>query len=167
MARIPKLEPAFEPADALIGIATNLPLIQLVHFINRETLLNLGREADLPVFNEKSEELQYFRFFYYSDEDYRSEFCLIANSSDGLLLLPTHRQFSFFLIVQGAIPDGKVNSLVSSIKSIPGVQLAALIPQTPIKGLGPILQDLELHLTDLKREKQEYPNRIMPLAEDQ
>jgi hypothetical protein len=167
MARIPRLDPAFEPADALIGIATNITGIQLVHFINSKTLLNLVREEDLPVYFEKSDTLTAFKFYHYQDEDYRSDFCLVANSNAGINLLPTHRQFSFFLIIHGAIPDEKVTHLVAQIKSITGVQLAAIIDQQPIRALGPILQDLELHLSDLKLQKAEKQKRIMPLSEDQ
>ena len=49
MARPQRLEPVFEPADAFVGIVTNMPVIQLAHFINRVSLLNLVREEDLPV----------------------------------------------------------------------------------------------------------------------
>ena len=167
MARIPRLEPAFEPADALIGIATTIPAIQLVHFINSLTFLKLVREEDLPVYSEKTDSLNYFKFFHYQDEDYRSDFCLLNNNIAGLILLPTHRQFSFFLIVHGAIPGEKISRLVSQVKAISGVQLAALIKQESIKELGPVLQDMELHLTQLKKKKNENQIRIMPAAEDQ
>lgn len=167
MARKQRLEPSFQQADAFIGIATNLSAIQLVHFINRESWLNLVRETELPVYSEKSDSLNYFRFFYYQDEDLRSDFCLLCNQSDGLFLLPTQKQFGYFLLVNGAIPDGKVKQLISSIKSIAGVQLAASIPQEPIKALGPLLEDLELHLTDLKQIRKESVKRIMPSSEEQ
>ncbi len=167
MARVSKLEPTFEPADAFIGIATNLPVIQLVHFINRQTLLNLIREDDLPVYSEKTYTLNYFKFFHYNDDDYRSDFCLLSNFNDGINLLPTHKQFGFFLVVHGAIPDEKVKQLIAQLKAIAGVQLAASIDQGPIKMLAPILQDLELHLTELKKDKEEKDKRIMPRAEDQ
>jgi hypothetical protein len=167
MARIPRLEPAFEPADALIGIATTIPAIQLVHFINSLTFLKLVREEDLPVYSEKTDSLNYFKFFHYQDEDYRSDFCLLNNNIAGIILLPTHRQFSFFLIVHGAIPGEKISRLVSQVKAISGVQLAALIKQESIKELGPVLQDMELHLTQLKKKKNENQIRIMPAAEDQ
>jgi len=167
MARVPRLEPAFTPADAFIGIATNMPVIQLVHFINGKSLLNLVREEDLPVYNEKTDSLNYFKFFHCHDEDYRSDFCLLGNSNDGINLLPTHRQFSFFLVVYGAIPDGKVKVLVAQVKSIAGVQMAAVINHESVKSLGPVLQDLELHLSELKKNKAESQKRIMPLAEDQ
>jgi len=167
MARVPRLETAFEPADAFIGIATNMPVIQLVHYINSRSLLKLVREKDLPVYSEKSDNLNDFKFYYYQDEDYRSVFCLLGNSSSGLNLLPTHKQFNFFLVVQGAIPDEKVSQLVAQIKSISGVQMAAVINQEPIRTLGPILQDLEIHLTLLNMEKADKQKRIMPLAEDQ
>jgi len=167
MARIPRLETAFEPADAFIGIATNMPVIQLVHFINSQTLLNLVREDDLPVYSEKTDSMNYYKFFHYQDVDYRSDFSLFSNSSEGIALLPSHKQFGYFLVIQGAIPDEKIKQLVSGIKSIAGVQLAAIIIQEPIKALGPILQDLELHLTDLKTRNAESVKRIMPPAEDQ
>lgn len=167
MARIPRLEPAFEPADAFIGIATNMPVIQLVHFINSQTFLNLTREEDLPVYSEKTDSLTYHKFFYYQDDDYRSDFCLLNNSSEGINLLPTHKQFNYFLVVQGAIPAEKITLLVSRVKAIAGVQLAAIINQEPIRPLGPILQDLELHLSEIKKEKTNKQARFMPSAEDQ
>ena len=167
MAAKSRLDPSFEPADAFIGIVTNMPVIQLVHYINSRSLLNLVREKDLPVYSEKSDSLNDFKFFHYLDEDYRSVFCLLGNSSLGLNLLPTHKQFSYFLVIQGAIPDDKVSQLVTQIKSISGVQMAAVINQEPIRMLGPILQDLEIHLTQLNRNKAEKLKRIMPLAEDQ
>jgi hypothetical protein len=167
MARVQRLDPAFEPADAFIGIATNIPATQLVHFINSITLLKLVREEDLPVYSEKANSLNLFRFFYYPDEDYRSDFCLVSNNNNGLNLLLTHKQFGFFLIVQGAMPDGKISQLITQIKSITGVQLAALINQEPIKSLGPILQDLELHLTGLKKVKADRLQKYVPLSENQ
>jgi hypothetical protein len=167
MARVPRLDPAFEPADAFIGIATNMSVTQLVHFINQQTLLKLVREEDLPVYNEKTESLNYYKFFHYQDVDYRSDFCLLSNNNAGLFLLTTYKQFSYFLIIHGAIPEDKVKALVSGIKSITGVQLAATIAQEPKNAVGPLLQDIELHLTGLKMEKAKKQKRIMPLAEDQ
>jgi hypothetical protein len=167
MARIPRLEPAFEPADAFIGIATNMPVIQLVHFINNQTLLKLSREEDLPIYSEKTGSLANHKFFHHQDDDYRSDFCLLSNVNEGINLLPAHKQFSFFLVIQGAIPAEKVKQLVSKIKSIAGVQLAAIINQEPIKALGPILQDLEIHLTELRKTKEKNKKRFVPPAEEQ
>jgi len=167
VARVPRLDPTFEPADAFIGIATNMPVIQLVHYINSRSWLNLVREKDLPVYSEKTDSLTDYRFFHYKDDDYRSVFCLLGNSSSGLNLLPLQKQFSYFMIIQGALPEEKISQLVAQIKSIAGVQLAAIINQEPIKTLGPILQDLEIHLTQLNKERLDKQKRIMPLAEDQ
>lgn len=167
MAAKSRLDPTIELADAFIGIATNMPVIQLVHYMNSRTLLNLVREKDLPVYFEKTDKLQDFKFYHCQDEDYRSIFCLVGNSSSGVNLVASHKHFSYFLVIQGAIPEEKVSQLIAQMKSIAGVQLAALINQEPIKSLGPILQDLEIHLTELKKEKAEKLTRIMPLAEDQ
>jgi hypothetical protein len=167
MARITKLDPAFEPADAFIGIATNIPVIQLVHFINSKTFLKLVREEDIPVYNEKTGTLNNFKFFHCRNDDYRSDFCLLGNNNSGINLLPTHKQFSYFLVIHGAIPGDKIKQIVAQVKSVTGVQLAAVISQEPKNVMGPVLQDIELHLTDLKTEKTETQKRIMPLAEDQ
>jgi len=167
MARVPKLEPAFEPADAFIGITTNIPVIQLVHFINHSTLLNLVREDDLPVYSESTDSLNYHKFFHYHDEDLRSDFCLLVNKSEEAYLLPKQKEFGYFLVIHGAIPDEKVKQLLTQVKKITGVQTAALIGQEPIKALGPILQDLELHLLDMGKQKIEKEKRIMPSAEEQ
>lgn len=167
MASKSRLDPAFEPADAFIGIATNMPVFQLAHFINSITLLNLVRQEDLPVYFEKTDSLNSFNFFHYTDDDYRSDFCLLANSGGVLNLLQTHKQFSYFLVINGAIPVEKITQMVAQIKSITGVQLAAVISQEPIKTLGPILQDLELHLSELKKLKAEKQERFMPLSENQ
>ena len=143
-------------------------LAHLAHFINRVSLLNLVREEDLPVYNEKTGSTNQHKFYYYQDEDYRSDFSLLANNSSGLNLLPSHKQFNYFLVIQGAIPEEKTKQIVTQIsKSIEGVQLAAIISQEPVKGLGALLQDLEIHLTDLKRAKAGNQKRNMPLAEDQ
>jgi len=162
-----RISPAFEPADAFVGITTNMQATQLVHFINSATLLNLVRVDDLPVYNEKSNSLNPYRFFHYPDEDYRSDFCLLSNSNGGPNLLPSHKEFNYFLIIQGAIPGDKITALVSQIKSITGVQLAAIINQEPIKTMGPILQDLELHLSELKKLKVDRLKPFMPLSENQ
>ena len=167
MARIPRLDPSFEPADAFIGIATNMTATQLVHFINQQSFLQLYREGDLPVYSEKTDSLSYYKFFHYQDDDLRSDFSLLTNSNAGINLLASHKQFSYFLVVQGAIPGTKITQLVTQLKSIAGVQLAAIINQEPIRALGPILQDLELHLSEIKVGKAEKQKRIMPLSEDQ
>jgi hypothetical protein len=167
MASKYRIDQSFEPADSFIGIATNLPVIQLVHFINSKTFLNLAREIDLPVYSEKTNSKNEFKFFYYEDEDFRSNFSLLANSSEGINLLPLHKQFGFFLVVYGAIPDEKIKLLITQIKSISGVQLAAIVDQEQIKALGPILQDLELHLADVKRNKAVEKKRFIPLSENQ
>lgn len=162
-----RIDPTFEPADAFIGIVTTMQVIQLVHFINSQTWLNLLREDDLPVYSEKTDSLRNYKFFHCVDEDLRSTFSLLSNNNEGISLLPSQKQFGFFLVIYGAIPSDKTKQLIAQIKSISGVQMAADIKQEPGKVFGPILQDLELHLTDLKRVKSENEKRFMPSAEEQ
>ena len=167
MARVPRLEPTFEPADALIGIATNIPVIQLVHFINSKSFLKLVRKDDFPVYSEKTNTQIESKFFHGEDQDFRSTFSLFCNNNEGVNLLPSHKQFGYFLVVYGAITDEKIKQLISQIKSIPGVQLAAVIKQESIKLLEGILLDLELHLSAIKTEKTKKQKNFMDLSENQ
>jgi hypothetical protein len=167
MPRQPRIEPTAEPADACIGIVTNLPIIQVAHFINQKSLLNLVREADLPVYFEKTKKFVDFKFFHCQNDDYRSDFCLLGNSNAGIILLPSHKQFNYFLIALGAIPNNKIPYIVSQIKSIAGVQFTANLDQGSIPGIPPILIDIELHLAEQEKIKLEKQNLIMPLSEDQ
>jgi hypothetical protein len=167
MAAKLRIDPTFEPADAFIGIATNLQVTQLVHFINSLTWLNLVREDDLPVYSEKTDSLQTYKFFHCMDEDFRSTFSLFSNTTEGINMLPAQKQFGYFLVIYGAIPESKIKELITQIKSINGVQIAANIKQEPLKTFGPVLQDLELHLNELLVIKAENEKRFMPPAEEQ
>ena len=139
----------------------------MVHFINQKTSLNLVREADLPIYFEKTKKLVDFKFFHCQNEDYRSDFCLLGNNNAGSILLPRHKQFNYLLIALGAIPNHKIAQLVLHIKSIPAVQIAANLDQESITGIPSILIDIELHLSEQKKIESEKQNLIMPLSEDQ
>lgn len=167
MATKKRLDPTVHLADSFIGITTNLQVIQLVHYINRDSLLKLVREKDLPVYNEKTDTTKEFKFFLYEDDDFRSKFCLVNNNNDGSYVLPTYKQFNYFLFVFGAIREDKLKHLIGKIKSISGVQMAAIVPQEPIKQIESILIDMELHLTDLQSERNNKQKHYMPLAEEQ
>ena len=167
MARKSLLEQANEKADALIGIASALPIFRLVHLLNQHSMLELVCEDDFPVYIEKSKKVFDFPFYYYENEDYRSSFCLVNNSNRETYLLPLHKQLSYLLIIKGAMPTDKISKLVSSIKSIPGIQLATLLNQSGIKSFDSIMEDLEMHLNTLKIKRTSLEKRIMPSAEDQ
>jgi len=167
MARKPRIEFNFEPADVFIGITTSIPMYRLVHFINQQTILNLVCENEMPVYFEKQDASFNFRFYHCSNENMFSDFSLVSNSNEGLALIPKLRQFNFFLVIQGAIPASERTQLVSQIKAIQGVQIAVALNQNPLPELGPVLQDVELHLIELKKEKAGKLKKVMPSAENQ
>lgn len=167
MARKSLLEPAYEKADALIGIACSIPVYRLVHLLNQHTMLQLECEVDIPVFIEKVKLSLDFPFYYYEDEDFRSSFCLISNSNRAALILPMHKQLSYLLIIKGAIPAEKITQLIVSIKQIAGIQLATSLNQSTIKNFESVMEDLEMHLDVIKKRKADLVKRIMPSSENQ
>ncbi len=167
MARKSQLEPANERADALIGIATSLPIFRLVHLLNKQTLLQLVCEDDIPIYIEKQKQLIEFSFYYCENEDYRSSFCLVNNIYRTAVIIPSQKQLSYLLIIKGAIPSDKVSQLIAAIKLIPGVQLAVLLDQKGMKYFESVMEDLELHLDSVKMKNASNEKRIMPSAENQ
>lgn len=167
MARKSLLEQAFEQADAIIGIATALPIFRLVHLLNQHSRLKLECEDDIPIYIDKVKLLLEFPFYIHEDEDLRTSFFLVSNSNKTALILPSHKQLSYLLILKGAIPNDKISSLVISIKQIPGIQLATLLNQSTLKNFESVMEDLELHLDSIRKKKSANSIRIMPSAENQ
>lgn len=166
MARRNKLESANETANAFIGIATLHRDYKLVHYLNVHLGIELTNEEDLPVYNSKSDSLTYFPFFSYHHPDLRTDLHLIANNSGISLLVPSLKQISYFLLIQGAAYQQHIDSMIASIRKIPGVQAALSVNQSGIKEMASLMEDLELHLIELKKKADDNNLRIYKKDEE-
>lgn len=155
MARRNKLETANDTANAFIGIATIHRDYKLVHYLNSNLGLELVNEEDLPVYNSKTDSLTFFPFFCYHHPDLRTDIYLIANSISTSVLIPTLRQINYFLLLQGAAYQQHIDTMIASIRKIPGIQAALLINQSGIKEIPPLMEDLELHLIELQKKAED------------
>jgi hypothetical protein len=152
MAKKIRLEPAIGQVNAIVGIATQLRDYRLVHFVNQFLDVNLANVDDLPVFNPKLETFSHFTLYLFHHPDLRTEFCLIANSNGKGTLIPSLKQINYFLFLQGAAYKQHVDVMISNIRKIQGVQAAIAINPATIKEIGPLLEDLEMHILEMKQK---------------
>ncbi len=137
----------------LIGITTSLKDYRLAYFINKETNLNLERLDDLPVFDEKSKQLNNFSFYRWYDDDQRVSYYIISNEHPNGRMISTFQQADYFLIVKGKTNDSNLKQLQSILRSIPSVTFVFNADINKIKELTGILYDLELHeLSQVSRQ---------------
>lgn len=155
MARKSLLEPAYEPVDLLVGITTTLRDYRIAHFLNKALDIDLKAIDDLPVYLEKLKHTARFPIFWYYHRHLRSDFFLAANSNGEMLMLPTLRNFNYFLIIKGDAPDNRFSDVPKLLREIQGIQAVYPIEPESVKIIPFILADLELHMIEvLQRSRQ-------------
>ncbi len=160
MAKKNRLESSAEVSGTLIGIATTNKDYRLVHFINQSLEIQLVSTEDIPFFNEKTGELQSHPFFMFQHPDLRTHFSLIANNNGTSFLIPSLRQISYFLLLQGSAYKEHIDQIIAGLRATPGIQAAIPVDQQTIREIGGILVDLEIHMVNLKRSQ---ANAVPPL----
>jgi hypothetical protein len=152
MAKKSLLEPAYEPVDLLLGITTTLRDYRLAHFLNKALGIDLKSIDDLPVYIEKLQRITRFPLFWHYHKHLRSDFFLTANSNGELLMLPTLKNFNYFLIVKGDAPDNHFDEVPKRLRDIQGIQAVFPIAPESVKIIPFILADLELHMIEVSKK---------------
>jgi hypothetical protein len=152
MAKKNRLEPAIGQVTAIIGIATQLRDYRLVHFINKYLEVDLSNVDDIPVFIPKTATFNFFSLYLYYHPDLRTDFCLVSNYNGTNTLIPSLKQINYFLFLQGAAYQQHVNSIIASIRKIQGIQVAIAIDPKSIKEMGGLIEELELHVLEMKQK---------------
>jgi len=145
------LEPTGEAAGVLIGIATTSRDYRLVHYINQSLGISLGSVDDIPVYHEKTAKFHTYPFFTWHHPDLRTDFYLIANYNASTYLIPSLRQINYFLLLQGSAYKEHIDGIIATLRTTQGIQAAIPIVPNTIKEFGPILEDLEIHVMEIKK----------------
>jgi len=139
-------EPSSFPYLRIVGISSPLRDYRLAYFINRNAGLSLCRFDDLPVFNEKDGVLYDYSLYSCYQSDQRLHYHLIGNNHPAAKLITLYKHADYFLFVASQPDEDKLDNIIASVKSIPGVQLVFRVNNDTIKNLEGIMSDLELHL---------------------
>lgn len=141
-----KLVPDSFPDIGIIGISTDLSDHRLAYFINKETILQLERLDDLPVFSEKLKITRNFCLYSWSDIDRRVDYFLFNNDHPQGKMIEQYSQANYFLLIKGLFNGDGNKSLQTTLRRIVSITFVFAPDINRIKELDGILHDLEIHV---------------------
>lgn len=144
-----KLEYSNSTGKEIIGIVCQKPDYWLGMKLNKHLHLKLSRQKDIGIYHEKRKRIEHFHFFLW-ENDRRQRFYLLKNRNRQLLLLNKLRGIDYFIITEGV---DEPERLSNQIKKIPGIIAAIHFPITNIAKIEYLLEDLELHLIEIRKTK--------------
>jgi hypothetical protein len=148
------LEIRSEPAIfTLIGISCHLKDYRISFLLTKYLGLDFLKMEDLKITLTDKKDPENFSLYYYNDEDYFNIYYLVGNRSQEYVLAPEIKQVDFLLIVEGEFKKTQKDRLIKSIRSIPNILTAYEIKFAEIKNYETLLNDMEMHLMNIKREK--------------
>lgn len=143
---------------SITGIATQLKDFKLCLFINQALGIKLRRVGDIPVNASEKGKLLHFPLYRYYDPPHRINWYLIANRNhQQQVMLSELKELNFFLVNNEMPPFLDINTFISSLKQIAGVQMAQQISLSTSKGLSYLLQDLEIYTLELDKQSKPRP----------
>lgn len=137
----------------MIGISSSLADYHLSHLINKQFQVGFKRCPDIP-FYSKTGLIGYFPFYTFHDEDLRMQYYLIGNKYQEKTAVKDHKHFEFFVLIQLSSYSIPVNDILNELRSLKGLNAALSIPLSQLKSFEEILEDIELHLMEIKSKTQ-------------
>lgn len=101
----------------IIGVAAAVPAYKLAWQINNALPLQLQRVDDLFYKHKKGEDI-YIQCFEYVDAEYDCIFRLIANKTSNNILIPEHKNTSYFLLLKGDHEEIPWQKLLLAVKKL-------------------------------------------------
>lgn len=129
----------------LIGLSTQLRDYRLTFFLNKIPGFQFSRMDELAVSATGTEEPALYPVYSAVGEEGFNTFTLISNRSGENFLLPSLRQSDYLLIIEGPFKKQMKDDLLKSMRSIPGMLLAAEINLSAVKSFGTLMADLEMN----------------------
>lgn len=117
-----RLNVDFDYEFSLICIISSLKDYRLCWAINRALNIQLARQDDLKINNEKKRQEGFFNLFKYEDEINFLHYTLIANKSAGAFLLPEMKQVDYLLMLHGDAAEDAKEELVQQLKNLAGIE---------------------------------------------
>lgn len=155
-----KLTISTDPFDDIhvIGINTTLPDYKLTWHINQLLQLNLRKFEDIVP--DQTEDDARYAFYLYDQGENMNVFNLVSINDKGLRWLKLPVTTDYLLIIRNPVDDEKLESFVRNIRTAPQVVHAFVIEQAKIKGIDPLLEQIELHEFETqKSQNKRYPRK--------
>ena len=132
-----------EPAQfALFGISCHLKDYRLSYHLNQSLELSLV----------KMEDFRGFSFYHCRDEDRFNSYNLLGNRGQESILLPDLRQTDFLMLVEGPFRKTQKDHFLGRARGIQHELTAFEVRPETIRNQAQLLNDLELHLMNIRKE---------------
>jgi len=106
----------------LISIVSSWRDYRLCWDFSKKLNLELSREEDIEIHNQKKRSLTYFNLFTYEDEFNFLHYFFIANKSSGSYLIPELKKIDYFLMIKGCSACLQKKDIIQEIKTLNSVQ---------------------------------------------
>ena len=152
MPRKHKLTGDFAPDYTVIGISSQARGYKLAMLVNERLAFRLHRMDDF--FPHGIPDRAYAVYEDRARDSTRTYHLLYNRHPEGLLA-PSLKGIDAFLIVQESLSATETSITLSALRKGTGIQAAYEIDVSTVKGFEFIMEDLEVHLMDIKRKMEE------------
>lgn len=154
MAKKLSVSKSVDHQHSIIGLSCLANDYRLLYFASKNLGFSFNKLEDLPLYGKK-DKLGDFSFYHFSDEEKQLNYYLFSNKNKGQIAVSAFRNFDYFLLIDDVIDAVFQRELLNKLRAIPILQAAMNIPVSTIKDLDILLEDLELHLIELKKAKKQ------------
>jgi hypothetical protein len=141
-----------EPASlTMLGISCHLKDYRLSFLINQIPGFDLSKGDDFNYILSPPKGEARFSFYSCQNEEKQNSYYLISNRSQEFILIPELKQFDFLLMIDGKCSKGDKESLMKTIRSIPGILTIVESNFSSVRNFENLLTDLEMHVMNIRR----------------
>jgi hypothetical protein len=152
MAKRHRLTGDFSPDYTVLGISSQARGYKLAMLVNEKLGFRFHRIEDFTTHDKPGQ-----AFVLYEDQARESQrmYYLLYNFHLEGLLVPSLKGIDAFMIIYESFTSAETTITLSSLRKGKGIQAAFEIEVPPIKGFDILLDDLEVHLMNVKKKKED------------
>lgn len=130
----------FFEGTRLLGVVAPVKDYQFCWQLNNRLRLDFRINNDIEIQLTKRQRKYFFGVYEYQEVSNAQQHFLYNNQFDGEYLLPEFKHLDFLWLLKGdMVTDEKLSHLMSSVRTIPGVQLVMELVQDKIKNKGHLI----------------------------
>jgi hypothetical protein len=129
----------FFAESSLIGLGTALPAYQLCWLLNQHFDLRFARDTEQNICLRKKDKQYIFPVYHFDIPNTYCRYLLYKLKNGSESLLPETRQLDYLWLVQTAEPEEDAHNILTSLKSIPDIQLSQILLPDQLKNLNNLL----------------------------
>jgi hypothetical protein len=124
----------------LLGLVAPVKDYQFCWQLNNRLRMDFRINIDIEIQLTKRQRKYFFGVYEYREDGNSLRHFLYNNQFDGEYLLPEFKHLDFLWLLKGdAVADEQLGLLISSVRTVPGVQLVMELAQEKIRNKGHLI----------------------------